>query len=118
MTLRMMMNGMENERSCATMARYTRITATEMPIPNDRAIIPLQAMLQDMSPDDERGRFLGTANAISFGFLSLASAIYWIIRPMFFGRPEAIFLVSAGLMICGAGFFVLKLRRSGPILGG
>jgi acyl-[acyl-carrier-protein]-phospholipid O-acyltransferase/long-chain-fatty-acid--[acyl-carrier-protein] ligase len=81
-------------------------------------IIPLQAMLQDMSPDDERGRFLGTANAISFGFLSLASAIYWIIRPIFQTRPEAIFLVSAGLMICGAGFFALKLRRSGPILGG
>jgi acyl-[acyl-carrier-protein]-phospholipid O-acyltransferase/long-chain-fatty-acid--[acyl-carrier-protein] ligase len=81
-------------------------------------IIPLQAMLQDMSPNDERGRFLGTANAISFSFLSLASAIYWIIRPIFDSRPEAIFLVSAGLMICGAGFFVLKLRRSGPILGG
>ena len=29
-------------------------------------IIPLQALLQKMSPDDERGRFLGTANACLF----------------------------------------------------
>ncbi len=79
-------------------------------------IIPLQALLQKLSPDDERGRFLGTANAISFGFLSVASVIYWVIRP-WFDRPEAIFLVSAALMICGTGFFVIKLRRNGPILG-
>ncbi len=39
-------------------------------------IIPLQALLQKLSPDDERGRFLGTANAISFGFLSVASVTF------------------------------------------
>ncbi len=92
-------------------------------------IIPLQALLQKLSPDEERGRFLGTANAISFGFLSVASAIYWVIRPLFDAsgtpasvdardRPEAIFLVSATLMILGTGFFVIKLRRSGAILEG
>ena len=80
-------------------------------------IIPLQALLQKLSPDEERGRFLGTANAVSFGFLSLGSLFYLLIRPVFGTRPEAIFLVSAALMIGGTGFFVIKLRRSGPILG-
>ncbi|HIE96887.1 MAG TPA: hypothetical protein EYG03_03110 [Planctomycetes bacterium] len=31
-------------------------------------IIPLQALLQQLSPRSERGRFLGTANAISLPF--------------------------------------------------
>lgn len=88
-------------------------------------IIPLQALLQKLSPDDERGRFLGTANAISFAFLSVASVFYWIIRPAFGTHPEGIFLVSAGLMLCGTAFFVIKLRRAplepaverGPMVG-
>jgi MFS family permease len=46
-------------------------------------IIPLQALLQHLSPADERGRFLGTSNGISFAFLALASLVYWVIRPCF-----------------------------------
>ncbi len=75
-------------------------------------IIPLQALLQQLSPDDERGRFLGTANAISFAFLSVASAMYWVIRPGFGNDPQRIFLVSAALMIAGTVYFLLRLRSS------
>ena len=75
-------------------------------------IIPLQAMLQKYSPDDERGRFLGTANAISFTFLAIGSLLYWIIKPLFGGAPQRIFLVSAVLMFGGAVFFLVKLRRA------
>ncbi len=75
-------------------------------------IIPLQAMLQKLSPDDERGRFLGTANAISFSFLAVASLLYWIIKPLFIGAPQRIFLVSAALMLVGAVFFLVKLRHT------
>ncbi len=75
-------------------------------------IIPLQAMLQKLSPDDERGRFLGTANAISFSFLAVASLLYWIIKPLFIGAPQRIFLVSAALMLVGAAFFFVKLRHT------
>ena len=75
-------------------------------------IIPLQALLQKLSPDDERGRFLGTANAISFAFLSVASALYAIIRPSFGDAPQRIFLVSAGLMLLGAGYFLFRLRHT------
>jgi acyl-[acyl-carrier-protein]-phospholipid O-acyltransferase/long-chain-fatty-acid--[acyl-carrier-protein] ligase len=73
-------------------------------------IIPFQALLQKLSPDDERGRFLGTANAISFFFLSIASILYVVIRPAFGDAPQRIFLVSAVLMAVGAGFFLLCLR--------
>lgn len=75
-------------------------------------IIPFQALLQQLSPDDERGRFLGTANGISFGFLSVASLLYWIIRPAFGAGPHKIFLVCAGLMIIGSAIFLVRLRRA------
>ena len=75
-------------------------------------IIPLQAMLQKLSPDHERGRFLGTANAISFSFLAVASLLYWIIKPLFIDNPQRIFLVSAALMLVGAAFFFVKLRHT------
>ena len=73
-------------------------------------IIPLQAALQKLSPDDERGRFLGTANGVSFAFLAVASLLYWLIRPLF-AEPQKIFLVSAGLMLLGT---VVVLRVIGP----
>lgn len=76
-------------------------------------IIPLQAMLQKLPPESERGRFLGTANAISFSFLALSSLIYWIIRPWFGNKPDNIFMVCAVLMFVGAGFFFWRLRKSG-----
>jgi len=75
-------------------------------------IIPLQALLQRLSPGDERGRFLGTANCISFSFLLLASLLYSIIR--WFGiSPERIFLISAALMAVGVAFFSWRLKARG-----
>jgi len=75
-------------------------------------IIPLQALLQHLSPDDERGRFLGTANGISFAFLSAAFGIFAMIRDAFGTSPQRMFLVSAGLMILGTAYFMLRLRGS------
>lgn len=81
-------------------------------------IIPLQALLQKLSPDDERGRMLGTANGVSFAFLTLASIVYWVIRPAYGTvkgqeHPEKIFLISAILMILGASFFLWRMSRRG-----
>ena len=77
-------------------------------------------MLQKLSPDNERGRFLGTANGVSFGFLSIASLLYALIRPAFTGptpgvtdKPERIFLISAVLMIVGSAYFLIHMRRKG-----
>lgn len=81
-------------------------------------IIPLQALLQRLSPDDERGRLLGTANGVSFAFLTLSSIVYWVIRPAFTmpdgeQQPEKIFLISAFLMIAGASFFLWRMKKRG-----
>lgn len=80
-------------------------------------IIPLQALLQKLSPDDERGRFLGTANAVSFTFLTIAALLYWVVRPMFGNQPQNIFYLSSLLMALGAGFFLWKLRGTGILIG-
>lgn len=86
-------------------------------------IIPLQALLQKLSPDDERGRFLGTANAVSFAFLTIAALLYWAIRPAFGepgepdNHPERIFYVSSVLMAIGTAFFLWKLRGTGILIG-
>ncbi len=80
-------------------------------------IIPLQALLQKLSPDDERGRFLGTANAVSFAFLTIAALLYWLIRPGFGNQPQKIFYLSSVLMAIGAAFFLWKLRGTGLLIG-
>jgi MFS family permease len=76
-------------------------------------IIPLQALLQKLSPDDERGRFLGTANAVSFAFLTIGALVYWIIRPAFGTAPQHIFYVSSVLMAMGGGYFLWRLWKTG-----
>lgn len=80
-------------------------------------IIPLQALLQKLSPDDERGRFLGTANAVSFAFLTIAALFYWAVRPSFGNEPQNIFYLSSLLMALGAAFFLWKLRGTGILIG-
>ena len=79
-------------------------------------IIPLQSLLQHRSPAGERGRFLGTASAISFMFLTLAAIIYPIIRPAFGQHPEKIFLVCCGLILAGMVIFMLRMRATGLTL--
>lgn len=71
-------------------------------------IIPLQALLQKMSPDDERGRFLGTANAVSFTFLTVAGILVALVLGQFENRQQ-IFYVSSVLMATGAVYFLWKL---------
>lgn len=76
-------------------------------------IIPLQALLQKLSPDDERGRFLGTANAVSFSFMTLAAVVFFVIRGLFGESPQQIFLLCSALMAAGTVFFLWRLRGSG-----
>ena len=80
-------------------------------------IVPLQALLQKLSPDDERGRFLGTANAVSFAFLTVAALFYWVVRPVFGDKPQHIFYLSSLLMAAGAAFFLYRLRGTGLVMG-
>lgn len=80
-------------------------------------IIPLQAMLQKYSPDGERGRFLGTANAASFAFMVASGFIYELIYPAFEDAPHQIFFVCSGLMLAGMIYFLYRLRGTGILLG-
>jgi MFS family permease len=79
-------------------------------------IIPLQSLLQKLSPDDERGRFLGTANAVSFTFLTLAALLYWAIRPAFGDEPQHIFYLSSILMAVGGVYFLWQLKGTGLVI--
>ena len=71
-------------------------------------IIPLQALLQKLSPGDERGRFLGTANAVSFAFLTVAGILVAVVLGQFADRQK-IFYLSSFLMATGSIFFLWKL---------
>lgn len=76
-------------------------------------IVPLQALLQKLSPADERGRYLGTANGVSFAFMTLSAILYWTIRGSFGETPERMFLLCSVLMAIGSVFFLWRLRGDG-----
>jgi MFS family permease len=81
-------------------------------------IIPLQALLQRLTPDHELGRYLGTANAMSFANFFLAAILYQIIRPYFTMAdgteyPDKMFIVAACLMLAGVIFFVWRVKARG-----
>lgn len=73
-------------------------------------IVPLQALLQHLSPADERGRFLGTANALSFVASSLGSVIFLSARSHFHIASNHVFLICAGLAFIGSTFLIWRLR--------
>ncbi|MDZ4754789.1 MAG: MFS transporter [Phycisphaerae bacterium] len=79
-------------------------------------IIPLQSMLQALSPDDQRGRFLGTANAMSFAMSVVASLMFLGLRQM--SMPsERIFLVLAGMTASVGVLLAIWVRRRGAAIG-
>ncbi|MEP4078244.1 MFS transporter [Haloferula sp.] len=73
-------------------------------------IVPLQALLQHLSPDDERGRFLGTANALSFVASSIGSLVFLLARSRFQMDSNHVFLICAGLAFIGSGFLIWRLK--------
>lgn len=72
-------------------------------------IVPLQAKIQALAPAGDRGRFLGTANAFSFGLMALAAVAYKIIRPLVGDAPYLLFGLCALLMV--AALVMLRLWR-------
>jgi acyl-[acyl-carrier-protein]-phospholipid O-acyltransferase/long-chain-fatty-acid--[acyl-carrier-protein] ligase len=73
-------------------------------------IVPLQALLQLLSPPDERGRFFGTANALSFVFISGAGLIYKSLAWLGFSAA-GIALVCALLALVGTIVGGLELNK-------
>ena len=73
-------------------------------------IVPLQSLLQYLSPEEERGRFFGTANALSFIFISGAGLIY-IVLSQAGVPPQRIPLACATLAIVGTVVGFSELHR-------
>ena len=73
-------------------------------------IVPLQSLLQYLSPQSERGRFFGTANTMSFIFISAAAAIYQGLR-LSGMPPERIPLVCAAFALVGTTVGAIELHR-------
>jgi MFS family permease len=73
-------------------------------------IVPLQALLQKLSPDAERGRFLGTANALSFCFSSVGAVLYWLAANRLEMPPNRVFAFCGLLAALGTGFALIRLR--------
>lgn len=74
-------------------------------------IIPLQSALQALAPPDQRGRFLGTANALSFVMTGAGSLLFWLLSAA--GMPSnRMHLVLAGLTAIASCAIVAWLRRN------
>ena len=73
-------------------------------------IVPLQALIQILSPDDERGRIIGTSGAISFCCSSLGTVVF--IAVTWLGMPaNRIFLICAAMAICGTIYGIIQLKK-------
>lgn len=81
-------------------------------------IVPLQALLQRLTPADELGRYLGTANGLSFAFFLVAAILYQLIRPWFTAsdgteHPDKFFIVAAVIMALGVLLFLWRVKARG-----
>ncbi len=74
-------------------------------------IVPLQALLQHLSPDGERGRFLGTANAMSFVASTVGSLIFLAAKSKLHLQSNHVFLICGGLSLIGTGYLLYRMRR-------
>ena len=75
-------------------------------------IIPLQSMLQALAPDGERGRFLGTANAMSFVMGGVGSLLFVGVKRAGLASDRS-FLILAALAALVGGLLAwwLHARR-------
>ncbi len=74
-------------------------------------IIPLQSLLQVLSPNNERGRFFGTANALSFVFSTLGSLVYWGLTGGLGIPANRVPLSCAFIAMLGTTLGMIQLKR-------
>ena len=73
-------------------------------------LVPLQSLLQYLAPEGERGRFFGTANALSFTFVSLGAIIFLGFKSLGF-TPANIALFCAGIALVGTIVGGIAMKR-------
>ena len=74
-------------------------------------LIPLMTLIQKRAPDEERGRYLGTTNAISFAFMTFASVVYLVWHKVLQLSPERVFFLCAALAAVGCVIFFVRRKR-------
>lgn len=74
-------------------------------------IVPLQALIQLLSPDEERGRIIGTSGAISFCFSSLGPIVFWVAKNPLGMAANRIFLICAAMAIIGTVYGAIQLKK-------
>ena len=73
-------------------------------------VVPLQALIQKLAPDDSRGRYIGTANAIDSVLEIGGIALFFVLRNAGMASQD-IFYVGGAMGIMALGLFYWKIRR-------
>ncbi len=73
-------------------------------------LVPLQALLQELSPDASRGRYLAAANAMSSIFMTIGAGIVWVARRPLEMEANRAFLICAGFSAVSAIVMYWRLR--------
>ncbi len=73
-------------------------------------LVPLQALLQELAPDESRGRYLAAANAMSNIFMSIAAGVVWLARRPLGLEANRSFLVCAFFSSLAAITMFWRLR--------
>lgn len=74
-------------------------------------IVPLQALIQVLSPDEERGRIIGTSGAISFCFSSAGPVVFWIANNPLGIPANRIFNICGVMAIGGTIYGTVQLKK-------
>ena len=72
-------------------------------------VIPLQALIQKLSPTDSRGQFIGASNAIDAVFEIVGTGLFFLMRQLGVGSQE-IFFATAAIALFTVGLFYWRLR--------
>ena len=73
-------------------------------------IVPLQALLQKLAPEESRGRIIGTAGALSAVFEVVGIGIFQASKQMFGMESQHVFLALAGVGFVATLIFYWKVR--------
>ncbi len=86
----------------------TAIALTLLGFSGGLFIVPLNALLQQRSGRDEKGRLIATANVFMAGGILLASAVLWALRDLLQIQPDRIILIL-GLFTLLATLYILSI---------
>lgn len=72
-------------------------------------IVPLNAILQQKSAKEEKGRIIGTNNFVNTGGILLASLVFWIMRDILDIQADRIIFIFGIVTLFSTGYVVKRL---------